>query len=261
MMSGRAELLRLFALDGRVALVTGAASGIGKATARLLADAGARIVAADIDRQGAEAVAAEIGQESIALPFDLADEPSIGALLAEIGSRCGRLDILVNNARIYPRYPFYDLTQPDWQAMQKINVWGSFAVLRASAHLMRRGGGGRIINISSIGSARTAVRDQIAYNASKAALDSITMSAALELAPDRILVNSILPGAVRPLDPKPHPPGRVAAAGPLLDKGRILLGRPALSEEIAGPILMLASAAGGYITGQTIIVDGGFSIS
>ena len=260
-MSGHKELLRLFALDGKVALVTGGATGIGKATAMLLADAGARVVVADIDLEGAEAVAA-IGGESIALGFDLTDDDSIAALLADVEARCGRLDVLVNNAAIFPKYPFDVLTQADWRQMQQVNVWGCFAVLRASAALMRKGGrGGRIVNLSSIGGVRTAVHHQLAYNASKAALDSITQSAAYELARDNILVNSIQPGAVRPLDPKPHPPGHVPPTGPLLDPGRILLGRPALPEEIAGPILMLASAAGGYMTGQTIIVDGGFAVS
>ena len=261
-MSGHQELLRLFALDGQVALVTGAATGIGKATAMLLADAGARVVVADIDLAGAEAVAAAIAGDSFALGFDLTDDNSIAALLADVEARCGRLDVLVNNAAIFPKYPFDALTQADWKQMQQVNVWGCFAVLRASAALMRKSGrGGRIVNLSSIGGVRTAVHHQLAYNASKAALDSITQSAAYELASDNILVNSIQPGAVRALDPKPHPPGHVPPTGPLLDSGRILLGRPALPEEIAGPILMLASAAGGYMTGQAIIVDGGFAVS
>jgi NAD(P)-dependent dehydrogenase (short-subunit alcohol dehydrogenase family) len=243
-------------------LVTGGAIGIGKATAMLLADAGARVIVADIDLPGAQAVAAAIGRESVALGFDLTDDDSIAALLAAVEARCGRLDILINNAAIYPKYPFDALTQADWQQMQQVNIWGCFAVLRASAALMRKGGlGGRIVNLSSIGGVRTAVNHQLAYNASKAALDSITKSAALELAVDSILVNSIQPGAVSPLDPKPHPPGHVPPTGPLLDPGRILLGRAALPEEIAGPILMLASGAGGYITGQSIIIDGGFAVS
>jgi NAD(P)-dependent dehydrogenase (short-subunit alcohol dehydrogenase family) len=258
------QLLRLFSLAGRVAVVTGGASGIGKGVSRLLADAGATVVVADSNLEGAQAVASEMGAAHIALQFDLADEPSIVRLFSEIDEALGRVDILVNNAGIYPRYAFEKVTAAEWQRMQSINVWGSFVALREAARLMRRDSkGGRIVNISSIGALRTAVNDQLIYNASKAALDSMTQSAALELARDGILVNSILPGAVRPLDPKPKVAGHTSTppTGPLLDAGRILLGRHALAEEIAAPVLMLVSAAGGYITGQSIVIDGGFSVS
>jgi len=259
--TANAELLRLFGLQGQVALVTGAATGIGKATARLLADAGARVVIADKDLAGAEATAGEIAG-AVALGFDLADDSSIEAMLDAIEGRFGRLDVLVNNAAIFPKYPFDTLTSAQWHEMQQINVWGCFAVMRTAATLMRKGGrGGAIVTVSSVGAPRTAVHDQIAYNASKAAIDSMTISAAYELAPDNIRVNSIQPGAVSTLEPKPQPQGHQPPTGPLTAPGRILLGRPALPDEIAGPILMLAGAAGAYITGQAIVVDGGFFIS
>lgn len=261
-MSAHRELLRLFGLVGQVAVVTGAASGIGKGTARLLADAGASVVVADRNLEGAQSVAAEFGEKGLAVQFDLADEGSIVRLFETALGKFGRVDILVNNAGIYPKFPLDTLTEAQWQDMQRINVWGCFVAMREAARLMRAGSrGGRIVNVSSIGGARTAVNDQIAYNASKAALDSMTQSAALELARYNILVNSIQPGAVRPLDPKPQTAGHTPPSGPLLDPGRILLGRPALAEEIAGPILMLVSAAGAYVTGQAIIVDGGFAVS
>lgn len=259
--SGEA-MSRLFRLDGKVAIVTGAASGIGKATARLLADAGARVAIADIDLDGAKAVAAELGDAGRAYMFDLRDNASIEAMVSAVARELGGIDILVNNAGIYPKYRLDALSEPDWQDMQQVNVWGCFLVLQACARVMReKAKGGRIINISSIGGIRTAVNDQIAYNASKAALDSMTYSAAFDLAPHGILVNSICPGAVAPLDPKPKPSGHVPAVGPLMDAGRILLKRAAQPDEVAAPILMLASAAGGYITGQAIVIDGGFSVS
>ncbi|MDH4565205.1 SDR family oxidoreductase [Pseudomonas sp. BN414] len=261
-MSQASALPELFELAGKVAVVTGAASGIGKATARLLAAAGAKVVVADKDLPGARAVAEELGNNSFAVGFDLANDDSIRALFQGVNESCGRLDILINNAGIYPRYALQSVTEAQWQDMQKVNVWGCFVVLREAALLMREAGnGGRIVNISSIGGIRTAVHHQVTYNASKAALDSITQSAALEFAGDNILVNSILPGAVAPLDPKPKPASHTSPSGPLLTPGRILLGRAAHANEVAGPILMLVSAAGGYITGQTLIVDGGFSIS
>ncbi|RJG00674.1 SDR family NAD(P)-dependent oxidoreductase [Noviherbaspirillum sedimenti] len=257
--------LELFSLAGKVAVVTGAGAGIGKGVARLFAKAGATLVIADRDLAAAELVAAELrakDRAAIALCFDLADEASVTRLFDEVERSFHTVDILVNNAGIYPKFPLDSLTHAQWLEMQEVNVWGCFVCMREAARRMRTGGkGGRIINISSVGAARTAVHHQVAYNASKAALDSMTMSAALEYAPDGILVNSVLPGAVKPLDPRPKAYSHVSPTGPLMAPGRILLGRAADAAEVAGPILMLASAAGGYITGQTITIDGGFSIS
>jgi NAD(P)-dependent dehydrogenase (short-subunit alcohol dehydrogenase family) len=208
-MSQTNALPNLFELTGKVAVVTGAAAGIGKATAHVLAAAGARVVAADRDIQGAQAVANELGNDSFAVEFDLESEASISSLFYQVGRACRRLDILINNAGIYPRYALNSVTETQWHSMQKINVWGCFVVLREAVRL----------------------------------------------------INSILPGAVAPLDPNPKATGLSSPTGPLVSQGRILLGRAAHANEVAGPILMLVSAAGAYITGQTLIVDGGFSIS
>jgi len=261
-MSGQETLRTLFGLEGKVAVVTGGASGIGKRVAQVLSDAGAAVVVADRDIRGAKKVADELGSNCVAMGFDLADDQSIIDLFSQVAETHDRLDILINNAGIYPKYSLDSLTEEQWQSMQKINTWGCFVALREAAKLMKRSSSnGRIVNISSVGAARTAVNNQIAYNASKAALDSITQSSALDLAEFGICVNSILPGAVRPLDLKAKPLGHSPPAGPLMGEGRILLGRPALAEEIAGPVLMLVSPAGAYITGQAIVIDGGFSIS
>lgn len=252
----------LFTLDGKIAVVTGGSCGIGKATAILFANAGARVVIADKDLAGAQAVAAALGPDHIAIGFDLADDASITDLFAEVATRHGSCDVLVNNAGIYPKYRFDELTEPQWHEMQRINVWGCFVVMREAARLMKSNGkGGRIINVSSIAGIRTAVHHQVAYNASKAAIDSMTKSAALEFAGDGILVNSVCPGAVAPLDAKPKEPGHITPTGPLMSPGRMLTGKPALPHEVAGPILMLASAAGGNFTGQCLVMDSGFSIS
>jgi len=252
----------LFSLNDRVAVVTGAASGIGKAVAILFAKAGATVVVADCDTGGANEVAASLGPTHVALGFDLASDDSIVELFAEVERRFGRCDVLVNNAGIYPKYALEQLTEPQWQEMQRVNVWGCFVALREAARLMKKGGaGGRIVSVSSIGGVRTAVNDQIAYNASKAALDSITKSAALDLAAYGILVNSVCPGAVLPLDPKPKLVGHPPPTGPLMSAGRMITGRPAAPCEVAGPILMLASAAGGNFTGQCLVMDSGFSVS
>lgn len=256
------DVTALFGLQGKVAVVTGGASGIGKACAVALAAAGALVVVADRNKIGAQTTATELGGNGLAMDFDLAEEESIEAMFGRIETDLGKLDLLVNNAGIYPRYALEKVTRAQWLEMQQINIWGNFVTMRAAARLMQRGGeGGRIVNVSSIGAKRTAVNDQVAYNASKAALDSMTLSAALEWAPHAILVNSLLPGAVQPLEPKPVRSGHSAATGPLLAPGRMLLGRAAKPEEVVGPILMLLGAAGGYITGQTIVIDGGFSIS
>ncbi|HSV84659.1 MAG TPA: SDR family oxidoreductase [Ramlibacter sp.] len=254
---------QLFGLRDRVAVVTGGAAGIGKATARALAAAGATVVVADRDLQGAQAVARDLGNRSMALQFEQGEEASVVDLFARVRRTVSTADILINNAAIYPRYPFESVTAAQWDEMQRINVWGCFVALREASKLMRAAGrGGRIVNVSSIGGQRTAVLDHVTYNASKAALDSVTLSAALELAPHGILVNSVLPGAVGSLDPKPpggH--GVKPPVGPLLAPERMLLKRYAAPDEIAGPILMLVGSAGGYITGQTLVIDGGFSVS
>lgn len=255
-------LQKLYGLNGKVALITGGGAGIGKACARLFSQAGATVIVADKDMDAAHAVAESLGEAGFALEFDLEHDETIEAAFSTLDTRFDRLDVLVNNAGIYPKYAFDSLTQAQWQNMQHVNVWGCFQVMRAASVRMRQyGHGGRIVNISSVGAQRPAVIHQVAYNASKAALDSMTASAALELAPHGILVNSILPGAVRPLDPKPPAAGHIPATGPLMGPGRIVLGRAADPDEVAAPILMLASAAGGYITGQCIVIDGGFSIS
>lgn len=252
----------LFSLAGKVAVVTGSASNIGKATAILFAAAGARVVVADKDESGAQAVAEQLGPEHVAMTFDLADDASIAALFAAVEQQMGTCDVLVNNAGIYPKYSFDELTEPQWQDMQRINVWGCFVAMREAARLMRKHGrGGRIITVSSIGGLRTAVDNQHAYNASKAAIDSMTRTAALELAGEGILVNSVCPAAVAPLDIKPREPGHAPATGPLMNPGRMPTGKPAAPHEVAGPILMLASAAGGNFTGQCLVMDSGFSIS
>ena len=260
-MTDDAGFIPHFGLAEKVAVITGAASGIGKATARLFAKAGATVIIADCDMDGAAEVANDLGEPHVAIRFELEDDASIISLFDKVKTEFSRCDILVNNAGIYPKYPFDGLTRTDWEKMQRINIWGQFVAMREAARIMKKAGGGRIINVSSIGAIRTAVFDQIAYNATKAAVDSMTCSAALDLAKHDILVNSICPGAVAPLDPKIKPAGHKPAKGPLLDEGRILLGRPANPDEVAGPILMLASAAGGYITGQAIAIDGGFSVS
>jgi NAD(P)-dependent dehydrogenase (short-subunit alcohol dehydrogenase family) len=252
----------LFSLTDKVAVVTGSASGIGKATAILFAAAGAKLILADKDLDGITALARELGPDAHAVEFDLRSDPSIEELFAVTERQFGTCDILINNAGIYPKYAFDDLTEVQWQEMQKVNVWGCFTAMRSAARLMRKSGnGGRIINVSSIGGLRTAVHNQIAYNASKAAIDSMTKSAALELAADAILVNSVCPGAVIPLEPKSKESGHVPPTGPLMDAGRILIGPAARPHEVAGPLLMLSSAAGGNITGQCIVIDGGFSVS
>lgn len=264
-MAAHDPVLRLFTLPGKTAVITGGAMGIGKATARLFAGAGAAVVIADCDLEGAERVAADIrkaGHQALARWFDLADEASVIRLFADLARDPGAVDILVNNAGIYPKYPLDTLTHSNWLGMQEVNVWGCFLCMREAARLMRAAGrGGRIINVSSVGAGRTAVHHQIAYNASKAALDSMSRSAAFEFARDNILVNSVLPGSVQPLDPRPPTPGHMAATGPLMSPGRILLDRHALPDEVAAPILMLAAGAGGYITGQTLVLDGGFCVS
>jgi NAD(P)-dependent dehydrogenase (short-subunit alcohol dehydrogenase family) len=252
-------LQSLFTLEGKVAIVTGASAGIGRAMAALLAQAGASVVVAARNAAAAEEVAAAIvaeGGRAIAVALDVADEASVVRCMAQAAERLGRIDILVNNAGVFPAGAILDTSGADWDAIFHTNLRGSFLCLREAAKAMRDGGqGGRIINISSNASIRSSVPDRAAYNASKAAVNRLTADAALELAPYRILVNAVLPGpvATEKLD------AFDAAGSPLRASiaARVPLGRWGSPEEIAAAVIFLAARSGDFITGQTLVVDGG----
>ncbi len=247
-------------LSGKVAVVTGGAEGIGAAIATYLGAAGASVVIADRNIAGATVLASslvESGARAMALEFDVADEASITTMFAEVASVLGRLDILVNNAAIQNRAYLFDTDADLWDRVQRINARGPFLCVREAARIMRAAGrGGRIINISSIGSVHPVMVGLTAYNGSKAAVNAITRNAALELASDGITVNAILPGGVA-TDGAARTPGSPvggrAIAPPIMTRG-------VEPGDIAAMALFLAGSGAAIITGQTLTVDAGFTL-
>jgi NAD(P)-dependent dehydrogenase (short-subunit alcohol dehydrogenase family) len=258
----RMLLARLFGLQGKVAAVTGAAEGIGREIAQHLAQAGARVAILDRNVAGAALVARDLNTaegRAIAVQMDLGDEISIVEAFGATRRELGRIDILVNCAGIQNRELITETSADLWDLLQRINSRGLFLCLREAAKIMRAANdGGRIINISSMGSVHPIMPGLGAYNASKSAVNALTRSAALELSQDRITVNAILPGAVATAGasraPGPAPSGRVVAGLPPL-------GRLAEPSDIAAAALFFAGAASAAITGQTLVVDAGYLLS
>jgi NAD(P)-dependent dehydrogenase (short-subunit alcohol dehydrogenase family) len=248
----------LFNLDGRIALVTGASRGIGEATAHLLARHGAHVIVSSRKQESVDAVAAAIraaGGKATALACHVGEPDSIDAAFAQLGEEHGRLDILVNNAATNPHFGHITATPVSMiEKTVEVNVRGYFLMSQQAALLMKRHGGGSIVNTSSINGIRPGPGQGI-YSVTKAAVISMTQAFAKECAPWKVRVNAVLPGLT---DTK------FAAA--LIGNERILnmvlplipLGRVARPEEIAPAILFLASDAASYITGACLPVDGGF---
>lgn len=254
--TGNRDTLSAFRLDGRVAVVTGAGSGIGGAAAQALAGAGADVIVADIDRDAAAAVAGDIvrgGGKAEARGFDVRDEAAVEAMLAEIASTRGRIDVLVNSAGVSRRRAALELALADWEYVNAVNVTGSFLCARAAARRMSEGGS--IVNIASALGFSGGLYPNIAYQTSKGAVVNMTRALAVEWAPIGIRVNAVAPGWI-------DTPFLTNASGNPAVRASIEqatpLARIGAADEVAGAILFLASGASSYVTGHTIVVDGGF---
>ncbi|MFD9949095.1 SDR family NAD(P)-dependent oxidoreductase [Nonomuraea sp. NPDC059023] len=236
--------------SGRLVLVTGGASGIGKAVARAFARAGDRVVIADVDGEAGEKAAAEIGAASVTM--DVTDAASVDAALAGVGDT---IDVLVNNAGVVAGGgPLVELPLEVFDRVVAVNLRGTFTVTRAvAAAMIAAGRGGCVVNISSIG-ARQPTAGLGHYEATKAAVDALTRTAALELAPHGIRANGVAPGPVL----TPMTAGLMSdPAARAAWESRIPLGRIAGTGDITPLVLFLASPAARHITGTVIQVDGG----
>jgi NAD(P)-dependent dehydrogenase (short-subunit alcohol dehydrogenase family) len=252
------DLEGLFELGGRVALVTGARQGVGRAMALALARAGASVAVTSRDAASLGELAAEldaIGAEHLELALELTDAASIVAVVAATTQRFGRLDVLVNNAGVSIRRAATDYTAAEWDEVLSTNLRAPFLLAQAAAPAMTSPGG-RIVNVSST-FARAAVGGRAPYAASKAGLEQLTRALAVEWAPRGITVNAIAPGAT-PTETRRAVLGTEEAVR--ARTAEIPLGRLGTPEDLVGALLLLAGEAGSFITGQTIVVDGGFTL-
>ncbi len=246
-------------LDGKVAIITGAAGGIGSATARLLAAERAAVILADVRAEDAAAVVGQItaaGGAAIAARADVSDEDQVRALIGRAVTEFGGLDIVVNNAGMALHSPLAQTALADFEAVLAVNLSGPFLMMKHAAAAMRDGGS--IVNISSV-AAVMAVRGAAAYTAAKGGLLSLTRVSAAEFGP-RIRVNCVCPGTVRTEMPEELLRTRGdgdAEAGARLTAQRYLSGRLGLPEEIAATVLFLAGPEGSFCTGTVLIADGG----
>ena len=247
-------------LAGKVALVTGGARGIGRAICEAYAAAGAMVVAADINEDDAHKTAKAVGGMAVAM--DVANMDSISAGIAAVKAEYDGIDILVNNAGIFNMASIDKITHEDYRQQYDVNVGGTIFTCQAAVPLMKRRGGGTIINFASQAGRRGEANVTI-YCSTKAAVISITQSLALELASDNIRVNAIAPGVIdTPMWKHVDSQFAVYEHKPLGQKKRevgeaVPLGRMGDPEDVAAPCVFLASDDARYITAQTLNVDGG----
>ncbi|HSC43833.1 MAG TPA: SDR family NAD(P)-dependent oxidoreductase [Candidatus Binatia bacterium] len=242
-------------LENRIAIVTGAGQGIGRAIALGMAREGAALVIADLDEANAGAVKREIergGGKASALYTDISNEGSVRGMIDHTLNEHGRVDILVNNAGIFPTSSVEEMAEEEWDRVIGTNLIGTFLCSRAVVPHLLTQRSGRIISLTS-GRAFQGARHGSHYAASKAGIIGFSKSLALEIAPYGITVNVICPGITDTAQPRGHQTEeQIYAQGQRIPLGRI--GQP---EDLAGPAIFLASDAAGFITGQTILANGG----
>jgi 3-oxoacyl-[acyl-carrier protein] reductase len=243
-------------LSGRICLVTGGAQGIGRAIVRTFAAHGAAVVIADQAQSGAEEAAGEIannGGQSLAVGVDVADPDAIRDLISGVHARFAALDVIVHNAAFLPTRSFERIDPPFLERTLAVNLKAAFWLTQAALPMLRQSGRGRVLVTSSVTGPRVAYPGLAHYAASKAGLNGFVRAAALELAKDGITVNGVEPGMIA-----------TAATTALGDDAHVArltkaipLGRLGRAEDVAFAMLFLASDAAAYITGQTLVVDGG----
>ena len=254
------------ALDGRVALVTGGAQGIGRAIVDALLDNGARVAIVDIDRDAGKKTAAAIGEAGGTCLFvegDVSDATQMEEAAEQVAAHFGAIQILVNNAGINTRrerVPIHQYALEDWHRILETDLTGVFTTSRAVIPYLLRNGDGRIVNISSI-AGLVPLRLQSAYVAAKAGVANLTRSMALELGPQGILVNAVAPGSTltRGTEALFYGPDGEYSENAASLISHIPLGRPGTPAEIAAAVLFLVSPDASYVNGTILTVDGGWT--
>ncbi|HEY8745300.1 MAG TPA: glucose 1-dehydrogenase [Chloroflexota bacterium] len=244
----------------QVALVTGAGSGIGRAIALALAEAGAHVAVTELPDRLPKAVEVgdqirALGRESLALPLDVTDVPSIGPIVDTVRKQLGRLDLLVNNAGVQVARPALDVSEDDWDRVVDVNLRGVFFCAQAAGRVMVAQNHGRIVNVASQNGV-VGYFNRAAYCAAKAGVVNLTRVLAIEWAPHNVLVNAVAPTFVR------TPMGERTLSDPAVRDDilrRIPLGRIAEPEDVVGAVVYLASAAAAMVTGHTLLIDGGWT--
>ena len=259
----------LFRIDGKIAVVSDSGACSSPDVAPVLAAAGATVIIADKDEQKTAALARSIdpsGARVIAIPTDIESEASVLALFEQVAARFGRLDILVNCAGVTANQDLLETSLELFDEQQSVNQRATFLLMREGVRLMRAAGnGGRIVNVTTMGTLHPVLHGNAAYAASRAGVVAMTRSIAFDYARERILANTVHPGAVRSKT-RFHESlqARLAAGGamtgPGADPNRLPLGM-GNGRDIAAAVLYLVGPSGGYITGQSIVLDGGFLIS
>ena len=246
-------------LANKVAIVTGAASGIGRATALSLAKEGADVALIDLNKAGAidaADVVKALGRRAVALEADIGDSSAVRRTVRETLDSLGRIDILVNNAGFISNEPFMEMPEERWDRTHAVNLKAAFIYMQeVGRHMIERGGGGKIVSVSSSSAFRAKIAP-VAYATSKLGLVGLTRIAAAELAPHDINVNAVAPGPTLTgmfKERDQEALRRTFSEGPLEN----LLGRPSLPEDIAAVIVFLCLPASRQITGQTINVSAG----
>jgi NAD(P)-dependent dehydrogenase (short-subunit alcohol dehydrogenase family) len=241
-------------MQGKVAIVTGAAQGIGRAIAEGLSAAGARIVVADL--HGAEEAAASF-PDGVGVTVDVGDEDDVRVLVDEVVGRCGPIDMLVNNAGLYASLemrPFEQIPLDEWRKVMDVNVASMFLMCRAVVPVMREHGGGKIVNISS-GTPFRGVPFLLHYVTSKGAIVAFTRALAKELGKDNVLVNCVAPGFTLSAGVEAHP--EVVEKLRDVSVAARTIQRDQVPQDVVGAVVFLCGPGSDFITGQTIVIDGG----
>jgi len=238
-------------LEDKVAIVTGAGQGIGEGIAKKLSAEGAKVIVSDINEDNAKKVAQAIGENAIGVKCDISNKSEVDNLIKQATEKFGKLDIMVNNAGIYPFKAFAEMTEEDWQKVQDVNLKGTFLTTQAATKVMKEGS--KIVIVSSI-AAIQGFAGLTHYCASKGGVNGFVRAAALELSAKKINVNAVAPGAINtpgvqlPEDQKQQFIAQIPVKR---------MGEPA---DIANAVAFLASDEADYITGQILVVDGGWTI-